>query len=58
MNISHTNNVYLVTRGLLQAVHDFNQENEGAIQSVAIPGLGTGVGKMSPNFTASQMAQA
>ncbi len=58
MNIAHTNNVYLATRGLLQAVHGFNQDNDGAIQSIAIPGLGTGVGKMPPAFAAAQMAEA
>lgn len=58
MNISHTNNVYLATKGLLRAVHEFNQHNGQAIQSVAIPGLGTGVGKMPPHFAASQMADA
>lgn len=58
MSISHTNHVYLATRGLLQAVHDFNLANDGAIQTLAIPGLGTGVGKMPPGFAAAQMAQA
>lgn len=58
MSISHTNNVYLAMQGLLQAVSEFNGENDLAIQSVAIPGLGTGVGKMPPSFAAQQMAEA
>lgn len=58
MNIAHTNHVYLATRAILETVHNFNQANDYAIQSVAIPGLGTGVGKMPPAFAASQMAEA
>ena len=57
-NISHTNNVYLATKALLAAVHKFNLENDGEIQTVAIPGLGTGVGKMPPHFASQQMADA
>ncbi|MBS1725522.1 MAG: macro domain-containing protein [Armatimonadetes bacterium] len=58
MNIAHTNNVYLATRAVFRAVHEFNLENDGEIQSIAIPGLGTGVGKMPPAFAAAQMAEA
>lgn len=58
MNIAHTNHVYLATKGLLRTVHEFNQKNDHVIQSVAIPGLGTGVGKIPPHFAAQQMAEA
>jgi O-acetyl-ADP-ribose deacetylase (regulator of RNase III) len=58
MAISHTRNVYHAMRGLLRAVTAFNTENDGAIQSLAVPGLGTGVGKMHPSAAASQMLEA
>ena len=58
MNISNTNNVYLAMRAVLAAVHEFNLTHDEAIQTVAIPGLGTGVGKMPPNYASQQMADA
>lgn len=57
-SIAHTNNVFLAMRGLLRAVHDFNGDNDSAIQSVAVPGLGTGVGKVPASMAAHQMLEA
>jgi len=56
--IAHTNNVYLAMRGLLKTVYDFNTRMDSPIQSLAIPGLGTGVGAMPPSIAAAQMIEA
>ena len=56
--IAHTNNVFLAMRATLKAVHAFNAENNSAIQSLAVPGLGTGVGKVPPSMAAHQMVEA
>jgi O-acetyl-ADP-ribose deacetylase (regulator of RNase III) len=56
--IDHTNNVFLAMRGLLKSVQDFNADADSPIQSIAVPGLGTGVGRMSPSIAALQMLEA
>ncbi|MFN8419531.1 MAG: macro domain-containing protein [Anaerolineae bacterium] len=58
MAISRTDHVYLAMWAMLRAVHQHNQTQERQIKTVACPGLGTGVGKMSPNEAARQMALA
>lgn len=57
-NISATNNVYLAMLATLRAIYQFNQDVDMPIETVAIPGLGTGVGKMPPQHAATQMHQA
>ncbi|MBS1724380.1 MAG: macro domain-containing protein [Armatimonadetes bacterium] len=56
--IAGTRNVFLAMRATLESIHTFNRENDGAIQSVAVPGLGTGVGKVPPSSAAAQMLEA
>jgi len=56
--IAHTNNVFLAMGALLRTVHSFNAEADSPILSVAVPGLGTGVGEMHPTMAASQMLEA
>lgn len=56
--IHNTNNVFLAMRGLLNAVHAFNSQTDAPIQSIAIPGLGTGIGQMPPSIAARQMIEA
>jgi O-acetyl-ADP-ribose deacetylase (regulator of RNase III) len=51
-------NAFLAMRAILLAVKTFNQQNNGAIKSVAIPGLATGFGKMPPERCARQMREA
>jgi len=57
-NIQGTNNVYLAMLASLRAVHAFNEENDGAIETLAVPGLGTGVGKVQPHSAEAQMWEA
>jgi len=57
-DVSSSNNVYLAMLAALRAVRDFNEENDDAIESLAVPGLGTGVGRVSPAAAAGQMWQA
>jgi O-acetyl-ADP-ribose deacetylase (regulator of RNase III) len=57
-DIRGTRNVYLAMRAALSAVHAFNEENDDAIEVLAIPGLGTGVGRVPPMTAASQMLEA
>ena len=52
INISHTVNVYLAFRAVLIAALENN------IETIICPGLGTGVGHVSPNMCAKQMYQA
>jgi len=47
----------LAMRAILEAVDRFN-EQKGEITAVAVPGLCTGIGEMSPEVSASQMADA
>lgn len=56
--IEHTNNVFLAMRGLLREIHRFNTNEDSAIGSVAIPGLGTGIGNMPASMAAHQMLEA
>jgi hypothetical protein len=44
--------------GGFAGVARFNLENDDAIGSVAIQGLGTGVGRLAPEEAASQMRDA
>ena len=57
-DIRSTRNVFFAMLAALNAVHQFNIENEDIIGSVAIPGLGTGIGRVSPMTAASQMHEA
>lgn len=56
--VGATNNAYRAMLALLIAVDRFNAANNDVIETVAIPGLCTGVGAMSPETAAFQMAQA
>lgn len=58
MRIDQTVNVYLAFRAALIAVIRHNAGDGAAIQSVLIPGLGTGVGAMPPARAARQMRLA
>ena len=62
MILSETVNVYLAIRGLLLLVK-YGQFEEGTairekVQTIALPGMGTGVGQVSPDIFARQMKQA
>lgn len=64
-NISTTNNAYLAMWGMLNATHQHNLSSSGGeekkktvIKSVLCFGLGTGVGRMSVDNAAQQMALA
>jgi O-acetyl-ADP-ribose deacetylase (regulator of RNase III) len=54
-SVSHTLNAYLAFRAALLAVAAFNREQGGRINSLVVPGLGTGVGAMDPRKCAAQM---
>lgn len=56
--ISGTRNVHAAMRAILTAVSRFNERNDDGIQSVAIPGLGTGIGRMAPAEAVAQMRDA
>ncbi len=58
MTIAHTDYVYLAMWALLRAVHAHNQTNKPPINTIACPGLGTGVGQMPPGEAARQMSLA
>jgi O-acetyl-ADP-ribose deacetylase (regulator of RNase III) len=57
-DVSRTLNAYLAMRAILVAVLSFNREHPGAIGSVAVPGLGTAVGRMPADRCARQMRAA
>jgi O-acetyl-ADP-ribose deacetylase (regulator of RNase III) len=57
-DLSGTINVYLAMRAALAAVLDHNLGGTRRIGSVAVPGLGTGVGGMAPEESAVQMRAA
>lgn len=60
-DVSDTLNAYLAMRGILLTIEAHNRESrleEERITSVAVPGLGTGVGKMPPERAAFQMYTA
>lgn len=58
MRIDQTVNVYLAFRAALIAVLSHNADVDEAIQSLLVPGLGTGVGAMPPTRAARQMRLA
>jgi O-acetyl-ADP-ribose deacetylase (regulator of RNase III) len=57
-DLSGTINAYLAMRAALAAVLDHNLGDNRRIGSVAVPGLGTGVGGMAPEESAVQMRAA
>jgi len=57
-NISGTANVYLAFRAALIAVLAHNATAEKPIESLLVPGLGTGIGRVTPERAASQMKLA
>jgi O-acetyl-ADP-ribose deacetylase (regulator of RNase III) len=62
MILRETVNVYLAIRGLLLLVK-YGQFDDGSairdkVQTIALPGMGTGVGQVSPEIFARQMKQA
>ncbi len=59
MDIRNTANVYLAFRAILISVIQFNtSNNKNPIKHVICPGLGTGVGQISPETCSKQMAYA
>jgi O-acetyl-ADP-ribose deacetylase (regulator of RNase III) len=56
--VSGTDYAYLAMRALLGAVGEFEAERPGEIETVAVPGLCTGVGRMEPRVAADQMRRA
>ena len=58
MPVARTDNVYLAMWAMLLAVHRHNRDAERSINTVACPGLGTGVGRMPFPEAARQMALA
>ncbi len=57
-NISKTFNVYLAFRAALIAVLRHNQQSNSPIESILVPGLGTGIGDVPPERAARQMRAA
>ena len=57
-DIRGTRNVYEAMAAILRGVQEFNEEADQPIEILAIPGLGTGVGRLSPFTAASQMSEA
>ncbi|MBR1272093.1 macro domain-containing protein [Bradyrhizobium sp. AUGA SZCCT0222] len=58
MNISQTVNVYLAFRAALIAVLAHNATADAPIRSLLVPGLGTGIGEVTPERAAMQMRLA
>jgi len=58
LDVSNTVNAYLAFRATLRAVREFNQSGSSKIHSLLCPGLGTGVGRISPQLCARQMLLA
>jgi len=56
--IGGTRNVHAAMLACLKAVHRFNVENDNEIMSLAVTGLGTGVGRMMPEVAVRQMRDA
>jgi O-acetyl-ADP-ribose deacetylase (regulator of RNase III) len=56
MRIRTSINAYLAMKAILLAVREHGHEIP--IESVAIPGLGTGIGQLAPEVCAAQMWQA
>lgn len=57
-NISNSINVYLAFKAILNAIKIFNHSNGPIIKSMVCSGLGTGVGRVSPERCANQMRLA
>jgi len=57
-SISRTTNVYLAFRAALIAVARHNATSQVPIESILVPGLGTGVGEVPPRRAAHQMKLA
>lgn len=57
-DLGGTINAYLAMRAALAAILDQNRDGAGRIGSVAVPGLGTGVGGMATDESALQMRAA
>ncbi|MFO0659531.1 MAG: macro domain-containing protein [Polyangiaceae bacterium] len=57
-DVSETLNVALACGAALQAAALENMRSPNAIQSIAIPGLGTGTGRVSPDLCADLMLTA
>ena len=55
MVVLHTSNAFYAMRALLRAWGRFEAREPGRIASIAVPGLGTGVGRMDPEVAAKQM---
>ncbi len=58
MVLAGTDNVYSAMRAMLLAAYKHNLTKDRKIQTIACPGLGTGVGMLSPEVAARQMAIA
>jgi O-acetyl-ADP-ribose deacetylase (regulator of RNase III) len=58
MSIGETVNVYLAFRAALIAVLTHNAGASASIQSLLVPGLGTGIGEVTPERAARQMRLA
>lgn len=58
MGIGDTVNVYLAFRAALIAVLAHDADNDGPIRSLLVPGLGTGIGEVTPERAARQMRLA
>lgn len=51
-------NVYLASKAIFNCVNNWNATNEQQINTVAIPGLGTGTGRVPYDICAKQMLKA
>ncbi len=58
MPISRTDNVYSAMWAMLLTVRKHNLQSDRTIETIACPGLGTGVGQVPPEEAARQMALA
>jgi O-acetyl-ADP-ribose deacetylase (regulator of RNase III) len=57
-SIARSINVYLAFRAALVAVLTHNEHSSSSIESLVVPGMGTGVGEVSPARAARQMRVA
>ena len=57
-SIGETANVYLAFRAALIAVLEHNASAAASIESLLVPGLGTGIGEVTPDRAARQMRLA
>lgn len=56
--VGNTSNAFRAMLALLRAAYAFYADNDGAIGTIAVPGLCTGVGAMDPQEAARQMCDA